>query len=129
MAVAQAGKNCRRWSRRLEDDRRTTIAILRPLKIWWWRRFESTVTNTSKSASARAQEFAVLLARPARFLNGTAYVALLYQVLLERSRRALINQNPHFSCAIRLSLASSIAVTASSRLTLGYSSRNWSSVY
>jgi len=27
------GKNCRRCSRRLEDDRRTTMAILRPLRF------------------------------------------------------------------------------------------------
>lgn len=77
-----------------------------------------------KSRFREAQKFAVLLSRPARFLNGTTFVAVIYYVFLERSRRALVNQNSHFSCATRLNLASSMAAMASSRLTLGYSSRN-----
>src|SRR5258706_11680223 len=77
-----------------------------------------------KSSFRQPQKFAVPLPRPARLLNGTAFVAVIHEVFLQRSRRALVNQNSHFSCAMRLSLASSMAAMASSRLTLGYSSKN-----
>jgi len=77
-----------------------------------------------ESSFRQPQKFAVLLPRPSRLLNGTAFVTVIHEVFLQRSRRALVNQNSHFSCAMRLSLASSMAATASSLLTLGYSSKN-----
>ena len=79
---------------------------------------------TIKSSFREAQKFAILLSRPARLLNSETFVALICQVLFEGFRSALVNQNFHLSCETRLSRASSIAATASSRLTLGYSSRN-----
>jgi hypothetical protein len=80
--------------------------------------------DQDKSSFHEAQKLTVFFSRPARFLNRPAFVTLINEMLLERSRRALVNQDSHFSCAIRLSRASSMAATAISRLTLGYSSRN-----
>jgi hypothetical protein len=81
-----------------------------------------------KSSFRKAQKLAVFFSRPARFPNRPAFATLINEMLLERSRRALVNQDSLFSCAIRLSRASSMAATAISRLTPGYSSRNRSSV-
>src|SRR5215469_4980879 len=81
-----------------------------------------------KTCFRQSQKFAVLLSGPTGFLNGAAFVTVSHEIFLQRFRSALVNRNPHLSCATRLKRASSRAATASSRLTLGYCSRNWSSV-
>jgi len=53
-----------------------------------------------------------------------AVVPLICENSLQCFRGALIQQNSHLSWATKLSLASSIAAMASSRVTLGYCSRN-----
>jgi hypothetical protein len=72
----------------------------------------------------KTQKFAVLLSRPIRFLNGGTFVSVTHEMPLEGTRSTFVNQNPHLIRATRLRRASSIAAMASSRLTLGYSSRN-----
>src|ERR1700675_141966 len=77
-----------------------------------------------KSSFRDTQKFAVLFSGPTRFLHGAAFVPRVREDSLECFRGALIQQRSHLSWATRLSLASSIAAMASSRVTLGYCSRN-----